>query len=88
MKAEVIRSFEKDARSIKDKNLKIRLDAVLAEIENAQGIADLTGVVAMIGHPGYYRLRIGDYRLGFQMRGDVMILCRILHRREIYRRFP
>ena len=36
----------------------------------------------------YYRARIGDHRLGIALEGDVVVLVRFLHRRDIYRLFP
>lgn len=34
------------------------------------------------------RLRIGDYRLGMIVEGEVVEIVRFLHRRDIYRYFP
>ncbi len=65
MKASVIRSFEKDVRSIRDKKLKLRLSETLAEIASVKELADLSDVLPMRGHAGCYRIRIGEYRLGF-----------------------
>jgi mRNA interferase RelE/StbE len=35
---------------------------------------------------GEYRFRIGDYRVIFDVRGDEIVVLRVGHRREIYRR--
>ena len=35
-----------------------------------------------------YRLRVGDYRIGFFLEEDTIIFSRVLHRKEIYRFFP
>jgi mRNA-degrading endonuclease RelE of RelBE toxin-antitoxin system len=35
-----------------------------------------------------YRIRLGDYRIGFHWVGEELIFSRVLHRREIYRFFP
>lgn len=35
---------------------------------------------------GEYRFRIGDYRVIFDIEGDEIIVLRVGHRREIYRR--
>jgi mRNA interferase RelE/StbE len=35
---------------------------------------------------GTYRFRIGDYRTIFDIEGDEIVVLRIGHRREIYRR--
>lgn len=42
----------------------------------------------LAGQTGAYRLRIGDYRLGFYWEGEKLTLARVLHRKEIYRFFP
>lgn len=45
------------------------------------------GVVKMQGPEGYYRLRVGDYRVVYAIRDDVLLVLvvRIGHRREVYR---
>jgi mRNA interferase RelE/StbE len=35
---------------------------------------------------GSYRFRIGDYRVIFDLEGDDLVILRIGHRRDIYRR--
>ena len=35
---------------------------------------------------GSYRFRIGDYRVVFDLVGDEIVILRVGHRREIYRR--
>lgn len=42
------------------------------------------------GYQNYYRLRIGDYRVGLRIDSEshVVEFCRVLHRKEIYRKFP
>ena len=42
----------------------------------------------MAGEETYYRIRIGEYRLGLAVEGDEVTLLRFLHRSEIYRFFP
>lgn len=47
------------------------------------------GAVALKGaFPNHYRLRVGDYRVIYQVEKKVlvMVVVRIGHRREIYRR--
>ena len=35
---------------------------------------------------GSYRFRIGDYRVIFDIKGDEIVVLRVGHRREIYKR--
>lgn len=88
MKTEIMRSFARDVRAVRDKPLLKRLNDILIGISKAGRLSDLTGVAPMSGHPGYYRPRVGDHRIGFFMNDDVVMITRFLHRREIYRHFP
>ncbi|MCK4386763.1 MAG: type II toxin-antitoxin system RelE/ParE family toxin [Candidatus Pacebacteria bacterium] len=40
------------------------------------------------GFKYYYRIRIGNYRLGFKKEGSEVIFMRIKHRKDIYTYFP
>jgi mRNA interferase RelE/StbE len=51
----------------------------LANWPNVSGARPLTGKLA-----GAYRLRTGDYRLRFHLRGEVVIVDRIGHRKDAY----
>ena len=57
-------------------------------MEQASAIADVMDIRRMRGEGLYYRVRIGDYRLGIAVEGNVVTLIRFLHRRDIYRHFP
>jgi len=35
---------------------------------------------------GHWRIRIGDYRIRYDIEGNKVILLRILHRKDIYRK--
>ena len=88
MKLEITEEFLKDVKNTRDAVLKARVVKQVDRIEGARSLQELAQVVAMKGHPGYYRIRVGDYRLGFEVREDVIVLLRCLHRKEIYRYFP
>jgi mRNA interferase RelE/StbE len=46
------------------------------------------GARALQGQPGLLRIRVGDYRVVYQVHDDVLtvLVVRIGHRREVYRR--
>lgn len=61
----------------------------VAAIQAASALTEIPGARRLSGGGGpRYRMRVGDYRLGFALEGDVVVLERFLHRREIYRRYP
>jgi len=36
----------------------------------------------------YYRIRLGDYRLGLILKSDTLVFVRLLHRKDLYKYFP
>ena len=42
----------------------------------------------MKGYDTFYRIRLGDYRMGIDVLDNEVIIARLLHRKDIYRYFP
>jgi mRNA interferase RelE/StbE len=40
------------------------------------------------GGGNYYRLRIGDFRVGLSVEADKVIFVRVINRKDIYKYFP
>lgn len=40
------------------------------------------------GFKNYYRIRLGDYRIGFKTESKTVIFMRVCHRKDIYKQFP
>lgn len=64
-------------------------ELVFNTIPQTEGL-ELVGKVKKIkGHDSYYRIKMGDYRIGIKMLdNDTLIFFRVLHRKDIYRFFP
>ena len=74
--------------AITDARLLARIIKTIEGLETAVSIVDLPQIKRLQGYSGFYRLRIGDYRLGIHVEGDRVTAVRCLHRRDIYRYFP
>ena len=81
-------SFARDLNRITDKNLLRRVRETIEDVERAQSINDLPNLKKLKSSKNYYRLRIGDYRIGLAVEDDVLVFVRFLNRKEIYRYFP
>jgi mRNA-degrading endonuclease RelE of RelBE toxin-antitoxin system len=82
------RTFLKDVKIIGDLSIKKKIETVLTSLGNAQNIGELSSVKKLKGHKSAYRIRIGDYRIGFFSEGETITLVRVLHRNRIYEYFP
>jgi mRNA interferase RelE/StbE len=88
LRVEFKASFAKDLNKVKDGRLLARVRRVIEEVEKAKGLHEIENVKRLRGDLGYYRIRIGDYRLGLLVEGDIATFVRFLHRKDIYRYFP
>jgi mRNA interferase RelE/StbE len=88
MKLSFRNSFEKDLLRSNDKALAKQVRKLIMRIETASSLADIPNVKKLAGKNDFYRVRLGDYRVGFSYSRGIVDLVRVLHRREIYRYFP
>jgi mRNA interferase RelE/StbE len=88
MKVEFLSSFAKDIDSINQKSDKLKLLKVIAQFERAITLSEIPQIKKLSGHKSAYRIRIGDYRLGFFYESEKIIIARFVHRKEIYKIFP
>jgi len=88
MKVTVQKLFEKDIHKISDKKLASQVSIAIDEMETATNLSDLRNIKKMVAKGNYYRMRIGNYRLGFKAETDSIILLRFMHRKDIYSYFP
>ena len=88
MKVGFRRSFVKDLERVRDDSLKERLKETIAHAERAQTPQEIGDLKKLRGGERYYRIRLGEYRIGLTMEGDKIVFVRFLPRRDIYRYFP
>lgn len=88
MKVEFRRSFERDVDKIRDEDLLDRIKTTIESVEAATSLLDVNDITKLKTRGNYYRIRIGDYRIGITVNEDLVSFVRVLHRREIYRYFP
>ena len=89
MNLEFDKSFEKSLDKIKDKKLLRRIELALLKAEESESIEAIPNTRKLSGFSDYFRIKLGDYRLGFERINDKTIRFIILaHRKDIYKRFP
>lgn len=81
-------SFAKDLKNISNKDILKRVREAIEEIELAHNLQGISGVRKLKSAGKYYRIRVGEYRVGLILRGDTFVFVRCLDRKEIYRYFP
>lgn len=88
MEVEYTSAFARDLRKERGAQNRNRVERLLEELKAASAITNVRGAVRVTAPGHFYRVRLGDYRLGFALEGDRVVLLRFMHRRDIYRYFP
>ena len=88
MNIEFRKSFERDLRDIDDAALLQKIQTAIEAIEISVSPSEIPNLKKMKGKGSYYRIRIGEYRMGLMLIKDTFIVVRVLPRKEIYRYFP
>ena len=78
----------RDLKKIQDEALRRRVKEAIEKVEAAETLRELPNLTKLSGNSGFYRIRVGDYRIGIAVEGDEVEFVRCLHRRDIYRYFP
>jgi mRNA interferase RelE/StbE len=81
-------SFVKDLQDLQDKNLLKRAKELIEVVEKADSLISIPNVKKLKGGGNYFRLRVGDYRVGVALNDGTVTFVRFLNRKDIYKYFP
>ncbi len=88
MVVEFKKQFLKDLSKLpKDFRKKIE-DLIFEHVPNESRMNFESRISKMVGYDFYYKIRIGDYRIGLLLKENSVEFQRVLHRKEIYKFFP
>lgn len=84
MKVLIDHSFEKDTDKLTDQKLLHSIAECIEGIQGADKLSDIPNCKKLKGSKNAYRIRIGDYRIGFIFEKQTVEFIRFLHRSVIY----
>ncbi len=88
MQVEFLAKFSKDIDQISVKSVKSNLVKLIEQLEAEENLNNIPNLKKLAGHKSAYRVRIGNYRVGFFYENNKIIFARIIHRKDIYKVFP
>lgn len=89
MQVEFDKSFEKSLKKLKHKVVRQRIETLILQLEKAEVLEETSNVKKLQGFDSYYRIKIGDYRIGIERtETGIVRFITVLHRKDIYKRFP
>ncbi len=88
MKTAFRASFDRDLSAITDVAWLRRIKKVIEQVEAARTFQQIPNLKRLEASGKYYRIRLGEYRIGFVFENGTVTFVRCLNRKEIYRYFP
>ncbi|MBL7766159.1 MAG: type II toxin-antitoxin system RelE/ParE family toxin [Chitinophagaceae bacterium] len=88
MKIEFKKSFLKELSKLNQKHLKVSIIECIEQVESAESISKIKNLKKLKGYNNYYRLRVGDYRIGIKVENEIIYFVVFEHRKDIYKGFP
>ena len=88
MKTAFRESFDSDLSAIADAGLLRRIRKIIEQVESAKTFLQIPNLKRLEASGKYYRIRLGEYRIGFVFENGAVTFLRFLNRKEIYRYFP
>jgi mRNA interferase RelE/StbE len=83
------RTFLRDLSELSTAYRKKIEKLVFEDFPEMSTIPDKLDIRKIQGHDGYYRIRMGDYRIGCEIKAEnVITFYRVKNRKDIYRVFP
>lgn len=91
MKLEYEKKFKKELKKINQPKDKKNIDKALKALMAVPHVGELfntPNVKKLIGYDKYWRIRAGDFRIGFVVEDDIIYIERIGHRGQFYDYYP
>jgi mRNA interferase RelE/StbE len=89
MNVEFDKSFLKSLGKTKDRNILKKIESAIINCESANSLNEIKNLKKLSGFKNYYRIKIGDYRIGFELIDKTIVRFIIFtHRKDIYKKFP
>ena len=77
-------SFARDLRRIREASLRRRIQQAIEQIEMAETLGDIPTLTKMSGGGSFYRIRLGDYRLGVAVEDEEEVKVEVESREQLH----
>lgn len=84
----VTKKFSKDVEKELNKEQQLLLAEILISITACKSLSELENCKKLKGFTNAYRIKFGNFRIGFLFKDDIIYLSRVLNRKDVYKYFP
>jgi mRNA interferase RelE/StbE len=88
MEVVYLNSYLRSIKKIKNKDLIIKLNMTIENIEKAKTLTEIENIKKLSGFTNCYRIKIDNYRIGIVLKDTIVVLVQFQNRKDIYNKFP
>lgn len=88
MQIEITKKFGRQVDKCQNKKTRAALSKIIRDILQARNISEIRNIKKLKGFKNFYRIRMGDYRIGVATKDGKIVLAAFDHRSDIYTYFP
>ncbi len=82
------KSFSKSLDKLHNELVLKNTAKAIEKCEKAISLSEISSLKKLKGFKNFYRIKIGDYRIGLEIENNVIDFITIAHRKDIYNVFP
>ena len=88
MQIDYAKNFLKILENLKNDALLKKIEEVVLNVMKANNMNEIANIKKLTGYQNYYRIKVSDYRIGFEYKNNTVRFLTFLHRKDIYKKFP
>ena len=88
MEVQFFKGFERQIDKIKEKKLLNHIKKAVKSVQEAKTLHDIANLKKMKASKTAYRIKVGNFRIGFYFIDSIVSFAAFGHRKDIYKHFP
>jgi mRNA interferase RelE/StbE len=88
MQIELTRKFQKQVENCNDKHIKSKILAIVQAVIDSENLNEFPNLKKLTGYKNFYRIRLGNFRIGLVIEDKTIVFAAFDHRSDIYKYFP
>ena len=85
MQIELTRKFQKQVENCNDKHIKSKILAIVQAVIASENLNEFPNLKKLTGYKNFYRIRLGNFRIGLVIEDKTIVFAAFDHRSDIYK---
>ena len=88
MQIELTRKFQKQVENCNDKHIISKILDIIQAVIASENLNEFPNLKKLTGYKNFFRIRLGNYRIGLVIEDKTIVFAAFDHRSDIYKYFP